>query len=224
VADTAAAVTVCLILEGSYPFVTGGVSAWVQELILGLPDVRFALHTISPKQGQTVRYTLPPNIVAHSDVVISEHPRSRAKPRGGAGALVGPIRDLHASLAAGSVPDLAPLFARMPPGYFPSEDALKSDTLWNMLIAANQRHNPVYAFSDYFWSWWSSHAMAFQTIGTALPEATRAWPGWRRSSARAGRCCSRSTGCTTRSAPWRSSARSSCAATSATCGSPCSTT
>jgi glycosyltransferase involved in cell wall biosynthesis len=164
------ALTVCLILEGSYPFVTGGVSAWVQELILGLPDVRFALHTISPKKDQTVRYPIPPNVGAHTDVVISDHPHSRTRPRGGAGALVGPIRDLHASLAAGSVPDLAPLFDRMPPGYFPSEDAVKSDALWNMLIAANQRHNPVYAFSDYFWSWWSSHAMAFQTVGTELPE------------------------------------------------------
>ncbi|RKX81244.1 MAG: hypothetical protein DRP57_12120, partial [Spirochaetes bacterium] len=39
---------VCLVLEGSYPFVTGGVSSWVQQLIQGIPEVDFILYTISP--------------------------------------------------------------------------------------------------------------------------------------------------------------------------------
>ena len=30
-----------LLLEGSYPFVRGGVSTWVHELIKGLPELRF---------------------------------------------------------------------------------------------------------------------------------------------------------------------------------------
>ena len=29
---------VALVVEGSYPYVTGGVSAWTQQLIEGLPD------------------------------------------------------------------------------------------------------------------------------------------------------------------------------------------
>ncbi|MFN3430865.1 MAG: DUF3492 domain-containing protein, partial [Candidatus Sericytochromatia bacterium] len=39
---------VCLVLEGSYPYVTGGVSSWVHQLIAGLPEVRFALLTLVP--------------------------------------------------------------------------------------------------------------------------------------------------------------------------------
>ena len=42
---------VCLILEGSYPFITGGVSAWVQDIIGGLPEIEFALFTLSPVAG-----------------------------------------------------------------------------------------------------------------------------------------------------------------------------
>lgn len=34
---------VCLVLEGSYPYVRGGVSAWVQDLVTGLPDVSFSV-------------------------------------------------------------------------------------------------------------------------------------------------------------------------------------
>src|SRR3546814_2170526 len=29
---------ICLIVEGAYPFVVGGVSSWLQDLILAMPD------------------------------------------------------------------------------------------------------------------------------------------------------------------------------------------
>ena len=32
---------VCLILEGSYPFITGGVSSWTHDLIRAQTDLRF---------------------------------------------------------------------------------------------------------------------------------------------------------------------------------------
>ncbi len=52
---------VCLIIEGSYPYITGGVSAWVHELITALPDIEFIIYAISPRMHQKIRYTLPPN-------------------------------------------------------------------------------------------------------------------------------------------------------------------
>src|SRR5690348_5925935 len=33
---------VCLLLEGTYPFVRGGVSAWVHQFIGGLPELSFS--------------------------------------------------------------------------------------------------------------------------------------------------------------------------------------
>ncbi len=32
---------VCLMLEGTYPYVLGGVSAWVDQIIKGLPELKF---------------------------------------------------------------------------------------------------------------------------------------------------------------------------------------
>jgi glycosyltransferase involved in cell wall biosynthesis len=59
------AVDVCLILEGTYPYITGGVSAWVQTLLAGLPDLTFAIVHLSAGDNQPghARYTLPPNLV-----------------------------------------------------------------------------------------------------------------------------------------------------------------
>ena len=61
---------VCLILEGSYPYVTGGVSAWVRDLVAGLPDVEFAVaHVRDGDAPEAARaYALPDNVVSLVEV------------------------------------------------------------------------------------------------------------------------------------------------------------
>jgi glycosyltransferase involved in cell wall biosynthesis len=55
---------VALITEGCYPFVTGGVSTWCDQLIRGLPDHRFELVAITGGQQDALRYELPDNVTA----------------------------------------------------------------------------------------------------------------------------------------------------------------
>ena len=37
------AADVAFLLEGTYPYVSGGVSHWVHEIISGLPDITFSV-------------------------------------------------------------------------------------------------------------------------------------------------------------------------------------
>jgi len=55
---------VCFILEGTYPFVKGGVSSWTHQLIENMPDLKFSLLVLSPTLGppQKYKYTLPDNV------------------------------------------------------------------------------------------------------------------------------------------------------------------
>ncbi len=55
---------ICLILEGSYPYVRGGVSSWVDTFIRNLPEHEFALWTIgdSDKKRGHYQYELPGNV------------------------------------------------------------------------------------------------------------------------------------------------------------------
>ncbi|HET6486295.1 MAG TPA: GT4 family glycosyltransferase PelF [Spirochaetia bacterium] len=163
--------TVCLLLEGSYPYITGGVSGWVQELIQALPDVRFSLLTISPRAGLVKRYTLPQNVVAHRDVVLTERHASRGGPTGGSPAFLEAVRLLHAGFASASAPDLEAVLSHMPVGYFPYTDAVREPAAWDMIVSSYQEHNPVYPFSEYFWSWKSSHDMVFRALGEETPPA-----------------------------------------------------
>ena len=37
---------ICMIIEGAYPYVTGGVSSWVQQEILSMPEHEFIIVTL----------------------------------------------------------------------------------------------------------------------------------------------------------------------------------
>ena len=65
---------VCMVLEGTYPYVKGGVSTWVHDLIGNLPEVRFALAHVAPERGTYARklYSPPANVVALSDLYCRE--------------------------------------------------------------------------------------------------------------------------------------------------------
>jgi len=55
---------ICMIAEGSYPYVTGGVSSWIHSLITNLPEHEFTIYTIGAqdKQRGQFKYKLPPNV------------------------------------------------------------------------------------------------------------------------------------------------------------------
>jgi glycosyltransferase involved in cell wall biosynthesis len=55
---------VCLIVEGSYPYVSGGVANCVEQLIINMPDITFDLVILKAKSDEdhTLRYNLPKNI------------------------------------------------------------------------------------------------------------------------------------------------------------------
>jgi polysaccharide biosynthesis protein PelF len=56
---------VCLLLEGTYPFVRGGVSAWVHQIIGGLPELSFSLVFVGSRRCDysEAKYRLPSNVV-----------------------------------------------------------------------------------------------------------------------------------------------------------------
>jgi polysaccharide biosynthesis protein PelF len=65
---------VCLLLEGTYPYVSGGVSTWVHQTITALPEIQFSLFFIGShkEHGVKYKYTLPSNIIAIEEVYLHE--------------------------------------------------------------------------------------------------------------------------------------------------------
>jgi len=63
---------VALIFEGSYPYITGGVSSWAHQLIKALKDIDFVIISImpSPKEKYTIKYELPKNVIRMETVYL----------------------------------------------------------------------------------------------------------------------------------------------------------
>ena len=60
---------VCLILEGTYPYNTGGVSSWTHSLITSLPEIQFSIaHVYSGKEPITAKYEIPSNVLSINTV------------------------------------------------------------------------------------------------------------------------------------------------------------
>lgn len=66
---------VCIITEGTFPYVMGGVSTWIAQIIESMPDIKFSVVNISAsrKEKHKIRYELPKNLVGLSDAYIIDY-------------------------------------------------------------------------------------------------------------------------------------------------------
>ena len=72
---------ICLISEGSYPYVTGGVSSWISQLMQSMPEHEFVIVAINPdsiRKGQ-YKYELPANLIHLQEIFLDEIQRSQGK-------------------------------------------------------------------------------------------------------------------------------------------------
>ncbi len=71
---------VCLIVEGGYPYVLGGVAFWVDALIRSLPQFRFHIVAIRiSTQKPELRFELPSDVVGVQDIVLDGHSLARVR-------------------------------------------------------------------------------------------------------------------------------------------------
>jgi len=74
---------VCLVLEGTYPYISGGVSTWVHQIISAMPDLNFALFYIGAQHepDAELRYEIPANVIGFEEVYLfDELPKSDRVP------------------------------------------------------------------------------------------------------------------------------------------------
>lgn len=65
---------ICVILEGCYPYVTGGVSTWIHQYMTAMPQHEFVIWAIGAdarQQGQ-FKYKLPDNVVEVHEIFLDE--------------------------------------------------------------------------------------------------------------------------------------------------------
>ena len=72
---------VCLILEGTYPYVAGGVSTWVAQIIDYMPDINFSILYLAANRHEklTLKYDLPVNVTEVQEVYLHDFPSKKGE-------------------------------------------------------------------------------------------------------------------------------------------------
>ena len=63
---------ICVILEGCYPYVTGGVSSWIHQYIQAMPQHEFVIWAIgaSSEIKGKFKYNIPYNVVENKEILL----------------------------------------------------------------------------------------------------------------------------------------------------------
>lgn len=165
-------VDVCLIVEGAYPYVIGGVSAWLDDLIRHLSDIRFAIVAIKPSAAPLPhRITLPPNVVELIEVGLAPEPqRPRAVPDAAAAAIGAALVRVIAEDGAQPLNDLIDLFTRLNLQTRPA-DVLAHPIVFDLIRAHYEAVLPSASFHHFFWATRALFGGLLACLTTPIPRA-----------------------------------------------------
>jgi len=156
---TSSEVDIMLFSEGTYPYVKGGVSSWILQLMKGLPEYRFgvcfvgALREIDGEPLQ-VNYEFPPNLVHVEEYYLFEDDAvKKPKRRSGSKEGFAAIESLYNSFKSENkdIPKmLQDINFYMKEVTF--EDFLYSRRAWDFINKIYMQNAPEVPFIDYFWT------------------------------------------------------------------------
>lgn len=175
---------ICLLLEGTWPYVRGGVSSWVAQLIGRLPDYTFSVIFLGAKADDhsEVQYDIPDNVVHVEEHYLLERGTSESDERSvdkrALGERMRMNDELHARLrdadtAVSTVTSEG--FAEVLAGDNPVDaNVLETHPMaWKMIRERYLDAPPGLDFNHYFWSVRSMHDPLF-LIGKVAANVPRA--------------------------------------------------
>lgn len=149
---------VCLILEGTFPYVSGGVSSWVNDLIRNLDHLTFSIIYLGPFPSgvKKMHYEMPKNVLDFQEYYIFDYnvaPEKKKKFNKKDFQLVG---QFIKSLQKGDTKLFADLFyllGNRETRKIDLYDFVKSPEAWDVLKDVYNSEEKMVSFIDYFWSW-----------------------------------------------------------------------
>jgi glycosyltransferase involved in cell wall biosynthesis len=165
---------ICLLMEGSYPYVAGGVSSWTHDLIRAHADLTFhVVALVADRAPRSLAYSLPDNVTGLTHVYLQD-PEPGRRRVGGQAAL---MRALEAPLLAlqkgGGLQDLAAILREIGPRrhQLGRRVLLNSEDAWQMVVRLYENLLPEASFLEYFWGVRALIGGLFATMLAPMPPA-----------------------------------------------------
>jgi len=157
---------VALLLEGTYPYVSGGVSSWVHQIISGFPDLTFAICFLGSRKQDygAMKFQLPANVVHIEEHYLYEG--TGAPPimaQRGDAEMAGLNRELHdyfrdpQRLAERGGEVLGRMTSELQ-GRMDKAEFLYTEASWNYITEQYRERCTDPSFVDYFWTVRTMHS------------------------------------------------------------------
>jgi len=164
---------VCIVVEGCYPYVVGGVSSWVHSLIKQFPQVEFSILTIVADRslrGKFV-YEMPENVTEVNEIYVQDVDWVGTKKRRRKLRLKKQDFEALRSLVLNEDIDWKGVFTFFHTQKFSINDLLMGNDFLLMATELYQRSYENVTFSDFLWSLRSMYLPLFLCLRTPLPQA-----------------------------------------------------
>lgn len=164
---------VCIVVEGCYPYVVGGVSSWVHSLIKQFPQVDFSILTIVADRslrGKFV-YEMPENVSEIHEIYVQDVDWVGAKKKRRRLRLKKQDFQALRSLVLNEEIDWKGVFHFLHTQKFSINDLLMGNDFLLMAMELYQRSYENVTFSDFLWSLRSMYLPLFLCLRTPLPHA-----------------------------------------------------
>ena len=166
--------TICLLLEGTYPFIKGGVSSWIHQMISHYSQYQFYIINLAAQDYQMDDnvFDLPLNVVEVKNYnIFSDFKEKNRMNKKTIEKFKKPIVDMHASFKHFETPCkkndefLQPFKKLMQGNDFSFPEGLKhffaSREGWQFIESSFEENCPETVFGDYYWTLVSMHVPLF---------------------------------------------------------------
>jgi glycosyltransferase involved in cell wall biosynthesis len=168
-------IDVVLLLEGTYPYVRGGVSSWVHDLIRGFPSLNFHLIFLGSQQDayDQPHYSLPDNVISLESYYLMD--KTDVKPKSlsknvsdcldNIGILHDYFRQNEKQIEKSNFVDV--IQCTKSDGKLQYKDFLYSKESWEFICNRYNKNARHVGFTDYFWTVRTMHGTLFKLFEIA---------------------------------------------------------
>lgn len=165
---------ICIVAEGSYPYVTGGVSNWIHEIITSMSEHEFVIYTIAAQRSQQskFKYNLPSNVVEVKEAFLDSYLYEEGKWGKRFKLTNTDNTNLMRLLGDSGDIDWKQLFDLLRSNKFSNVlDFLQSKDFYDVLKELCTKKYPLVPFTEMFWTVRSMILPLFLTIREEIPKA-----------------------------------------------------
>lgn len=164
---------VCIVAEGCYPYVVGGVSGWINSMIQSFPNVEFILLAIISNRSLRGKfaYELPENLTQVYEIYLDDYDWDEGGKKGKGIRLKEKEYEEMLNMVLNRRTDWSVIFDLFGKKKFSVDELLMGEDFFQIVRECYKRKYSNIIFSDFLWTMRSIYLPLFWVLKMDVPEA-----------------------------------------------------